>query len=68
MQKIPLRRYYHDGMKKFVQDDEGASSIEYALLASLIGAFTIGAQRAMGDAVLTMYVDAIGIITGAMGS
>jgi pilus assembly protein Flp/PilA len=67
MQTILLSRYHYWG-KSFLLDEDGATAIEYALLASLIGATVIGAQKAMGTAVVNMYTVAIGIITGAMGS
>lgn len=67
MQTI-LLNHYHYWVKNLLRDEEGATSIEYALLASLIGATVIGAQQAMGATVVSMYTVAIGIITGAMGS
>jgi pilus assembly protein Flp/PilA len=56
------------GIYTFLLSEEGATAIEYALLASLIGAATIGVQTAMGTTVMNMYTNAIGTITGAMGS
>ena len=62
------REYVGSIMKEFSLSEEGATAIEYALLASLIGATVIGAQQAMGTTVVNMYTVAMGIITGAMGS
>jgi pilus assembly protein Flp/PilA len=53
-------------IRTFLQREDGATAIEYALLASLIGAATIGAQTTMGATVVNMYQNAIGTITGAM--
>lgn len=50
----------------FLHSEDGATAIEYALLASLIGAATIGAQTTMGTVVVQMYQNAIGTINGAM--
>lgn len=66
--QIILLNHYHYWVTNLLRDEEGATSIEYALLASLIGATVIGAQQAMGATVVSMYTVAIGIITGAMGS
>jgi len=52
--------------QQFIQSDDGATAIEYALLASLIAAATVGAQTTMGTAVVNMYTVAIGTITSAM--
>lgn len=67
MQTILLNRY-HDCLTHFLQDEEGATAIEYGLLAALIGATVITAQAAMGNAVNAMYTGAMGIINGALGS
>jgi pilus assembly protein Flp/PilA len=53
-------------IQRFLLSDDGATAIEYALLASLIAAATLGAQTAMGTAVVNMYQVAIGTITAAM--
>lgn len=54
------------GIKQFVQSEEGATAIEYALLASLIATATVGAQTTMGATVVNMYQNAVGSITAAM--
>jgi pilus assembly protein Flp/PilA len=53
-------------IQQFIQSEEGATAIEYALMASLIAAATIGAQTTMGTTVVNMYTVAIGTITSAM--
>ncbi|WP_439684671.1 Flp family type IVb pilin [Cupriavidus oxalaticus] len=41
--------------KDLLQDDEGVSSIEYALLGVLIAVAIVGSVMAVGDAVKSMY-------------
>lgn len=53
-------------IRTFLQREDGATAIEYALLASLIGAATVGAQTTMGTTVVNMYQNAIETNTGAM--
>ena len=55
-------------VKEFFLSEEGATAIEYALMAALIGSTIIGAQTAMGRTVVTMYQNAANIIIAAMGS
>jgi len=40
-------------IKKFMQDESGATAIEYALLATLIGVAIIGGATALGGAINT---------------
>ena len=54
--------------KWFVLGEDGATAIEYALLAALIGTTIIGAQTALGQTVVNMYQNAVGVIVGAMGT
>ena len=67
MQTI-LLNHHHDWLRDLLFEEEGATAIEYALMAALIGGTVITAQAAMGTTVVAMYEGAIGIITGAMGS
>jgi pilus assembly protein Flp/PilA len=67
MQTILLNRYDY-WLKNLLRDEEGATAIEYGLLAALIGATVITAQAAMGNAVNAMYTGAMGIINAALGS
>ncbi len=53
-------------IKQFVQSEEGATAIEYALMASLIATATVGAQTTLGTTVINMYQNAVGVITAAM--
>ena len=68
--KSVLAGDYNVGLmiSEFFRSEEGASAIEYALLAALIGTTVIGAQTALGQTVVNMYQNAVGVITGAMGT
>ena len=54
--------------KEIFISEEGATAIEYALMAALIGSTVIGAQTAMGQTVVTMYQTAANHIMAVMGS
>ncbi|MGB0909874.1 MAG: Flp family type IVb pilin [Nitrospirales bacterium] len=42
-------------IKAFVMDEEGATALEYGLLAALIAAVIIGAVQALGNVVSTTF-------------
>ncbi len=42
-------------LKKFLQDESGATAIEYGLIAALVSVAAIGALSAMGDSLQTMF-------------
>jgi len=67
MQTI-LLSHYHECVKRLLLDEEGATAIEYGLMAALIGMTVLTAQAAMGNAVVNMYEGAMAIITAALGS
>ncbi|WNM61940.1 Flp family type IVb pilin [Candidatus Nitrospira neomarina] len=67
MQTILLNHCHHL-IKNLLVDEDGATAIEYGLLAALIGATVLTAQAAMGTAVVNMYEGAMGIIAEALGS
>ena len=50
----------------FLTDEDGATGIEYALLAALIAAVVIGAQSALSATLRTMYTTAMGLIATAI--
>ena len=54
--------------KEIFISEEGATAIEDALMAALIGSTVIGAQTAMGQTVVTMYQTAANHIMAVMGS
>lgn len=66
--QIILLNHYHDWIKNLLLGEEGATAIEYGLMAALIGMTVLTAQAAMGTAVMNMYNGAMAIITGALGS
>ena len=41
--------------KKFLQDESGATAIEYGLIAALVSVAAIGALTAMGSSLETMF-------------
>ena len=55
-------------MERFLLEDDGASALEYGLLAALIAATVVGSASALSVTVETMYVTAMGTIVAAMGS
>ncbi len=42
-------------VQSFLLDDEGATAIEYALLAALIGVVVVGSTSSLGSAITKMY-------------
>ena len=42
-------------MKRFVKEDEGATAIEYGLLAALIAAVIVGTVQTLGGTVNTAF-------------
>ncbi len=40
---------------RFVRDEDGATAIEYGLIAALVSVAAIGALTAMGDSLSTMF-------------
>jgi len=53
-------------VRNFLWEDEGATSIEYALLASLIALAVLGGTQALSKTIETMYVTKVGQIGTAM--
>ncbi|MDH5563128.1 MAG: Flp family type IVb pilin [Nitrospirota bacterium] len=66
--QIALLNHYYYSAKSFLLDTEGATAIEYGLLATLLATTIIGAQTGLGNAIDAMYTGAVGIITAALGS
>lgn len=54
--------------KNFLLDEEGATAVEYALLAALFGATLIGGATGLGSALDAMYTDAVATLSAALGS
>ncbi len=42
-------------LAQFVKDDDGATAIEYGLIAALVSVAAIGALTAMGNSLSTMF-------------
>ncbi len=42
-------------ISRFMNDDSGATAIEYGLIAALVSVAAIGALTAMGDSLSTMF-------------
>ena len=53
---------------RFVSDEEGATAIEYGLLASMIAAFLVAALLALSSAESNMYAKWTDAANSAMGS
>ncbi len=53
-------------IKNFLNEDDGATGIEYGLLAALIAAVVIGGQSALSATLQTMYTTSMGLIATAM--
>lgn len=54
-----------DLLKKFFQDETGASAVEYGLLVALIAVVIIGAVTALGTNIKTKFNEAANAIGGA---
>ncbi len=52
----------------FLKEEDGATGIEYGLLAALIAAVVLGAQSALSATLKTMYETSMSLIATAMGS
>lgn len=52
-------------IENFVQDEEGASAVEYGLLVALIAVAIIGAVGALGGNLSTTFTNVAGQIGGA---
>ncbi len=42
-------------MKRFIKEEEGATAIEYGLMAALIAAVIVGAVQSLGGSVNTTF-------------
>jgi len=55
-------------IEMFLEEEDGATGIEYGLLAALIAGVVIGGQSALSATIQTMYITSMGLIATAMGS
>ena len=51
--------------KRFIQDEEGATAVEYAIMVALIGAVAIAAVTFLGTAVSDEFTDVGNAINSA---
>ncbi len=54
--------------KTFLDDESGATAIEYGLIAALISVAAIAAMGAMGDSLQTLFNTVAGELNNAAGS
>lgn len=54
-------------IRKFQDDESGATAIEYGLIAALVSVAAIIALTAMGDALDTMFTSVSQILNNAVG-
>ena len=54
--------------RSFLQDESGATAIEYGLIAALISVAAIAAMGAMGDSLQTLFNTGSGELNNAAGS
>ena len=54
-------------MIAFAKDEEGATAIEYGLIAALVSVAAIGALTAMGSSLSAMFNSVSSALSGASG-
>ena len=54
-------------LKTFLQNEEGATAIEYGLIAALVSVAAIGALTAMGGSLSTMFNTVSSALSTAAG-
>ena len=50
---------------RFIEDEDGATAIEYGLIAALVSVAAIGALTAMGENLTTMFETVSSALSGA---
>lgn len=55
-------------MKNLIQDESGATAIEYGLIAALVSVAAIAALTAMGSSLNTMFTSVSTALSGATGT
>ncbi len=58
----------HELVKNFLQDESGATAIEYGLIAGLVSVAAIGALSLMGGSLDTMFTAVSGQLDNAVAS
>ena len=54
-------------IRSFVEDEDGATAIEYGLIAALVSVAAIGALTAMGNSLSTMFNTVSSAMSSATG-
>ena len=52
-----LMKNLYNGIRKFAQDEEGATAVEYGMIVGLIAVAIIASVGAIGDTLATMFSD-----------
>jgi len=52
---------------RFIKDEDGATAIEYGLIAALVSVAAIGALTAMGNSLNTLFNSVSSALSGAAG-
>ena len=52
---------------RFIKDEDGATAIEYGLIAALVSVAAIGALTAMGNSLNTLFNTVSSALSGAAG-
>ena len=52
---------------RFAKDEDGATAIEYGLIAALVSVAAIGALTAMGGSLQNMFTSVSSALSGATG-
>ncbi len=55
-------------IRTFLDDESGATAIEYGLIAALISVAAIAAMGALGDSLQTLFNTVAGELNNAVGS
>ena len=53
--KFPSSRLHSSTIKRFLQDESGASAIEYGLIAALVSVAAVTALTNVGDSLSNMF-------------
>ena len=54
-------------LKTFLNNEDGATAIEYGLIAALVSVAAIGALTSMGNSLSTMFNTVSSSLSGAVG-
>ena len=60
-----MNKIVHE-MKQFLNDEEGVTAIEYALIAALIGVVIIGSTQIVGTSLVAVFTAVSTALLGAI--